>query len=145
MPLAEFRLVKRRFGGTVNDVVLATVTGALRRYLSQRGMRFERGEIRAAVPVSMRDPGSSSGNQVSVWLLPLPLTEADPERRLSRSQQATARLAAGGEHESEHRFLGRATPAPQSRDALFRDAAQFSVRVRSVGEHRKAALRKNQQ
>src|SRR3712207_7770289 len=45
---------KNAFGGTVNDVVLAVVAGALRRWLHSRGLRTEGVELRAAVPVSVR-------------------------------------------------------------------------------------------
>ena len=90
MDLAEVRLVRRRLGGTLNDVVLATVAGALRRYLPSRGHEVSTGEIRAAVPVSMRDHGSPSGNQVSVWLLPLPLEEPDPAARIDLVHRAAA-------------------------------------------------------
>jgi WS/DGAT/MGAT family acyltransferase len=96
MPLGELRLIKRRLGGTLNDVVLATVAGALRRYLSRRGVRFEDGEVRAAVPVSMRESESSWGNEVSIWLLPLPVAEQDPEARLTRTRGETARLKQSG-------------------------------------------------
>ncbi len=90
MDLAEVRLVRRRLGGTLNDVVLATVAGALRRYLPSRGHDIYDGEIRAAVPVSMRDHASPSGNQVSLWLMPLPLHEPDPAARIDLVHRAAA-------------------------------------------------------
>jgi diacylglycerol O-acyltransferase / wax synthase len=96
MDLAEVRLVRRRLGGTLNDVVLATVAGALRRYLPQRGLDVYDGEIRAAVPVSMRDHSSPSGNQVSLWLLPLPLHEPDPAARIELVHRAAAERKASG-------------------------------------------------
>src|SRR5437764_12469058 len=52
--LQDFRLVKSAFGTTVNDVVLAVVTGALRDWLRSRGLRTEGLELRALVPVSIR-------------------------------------------------------------------------------------------
>jgi diacylglycerol O-acyltransferase / wax synthase len=136
IPLAELRLIKRRFGGTLNDIVLATVTGALRRYLPRRGMRFDRGEIRAAVPVSMRDLQSSSGNQVSVWLLPLPVDETDPQARLGRIQAATAGLKEGGNARELHSVLRLAEalgPTLAGAGAYFlRQHLPFNVIVTNV-------------
>ena len=55
--LDEFKLVKSAFGTTVNDVVLAVVTGALAFFLQSRGRRTEGVELKAAVPVSVRPRG----------------------------------------------------------------------------------------
>ena len=52
--LDDFKTVKDAFGGTVNDVVLAVVSGALRGWLQSRGVRTEGLELRALVPVSIR-------------------------------------------------------------------------------------------
>ena len=52
--LEDFKTVKNAFGGTVNDVVLAVVAGALRSFLISRGRRTEGVELRALVPVSVR-------------------------------------------------------------------------------------------
>src|SRR3954462_5278355 len=52
--LDDFKTVKRAFGGTVNDVVLAVVAGAIRRWLRSRGVRTEGMELRALVPMSIR-------------------------------------------------------------------------------------------
>jgi WS/DGAT/MGAT family acyltransferase len=90
MSLAEVQTVQQHFGVTLNDVVLATVSGALRRYLSRHGDNGG-GELRAAVPVSMRDGTSSLGNQVSFWLLPLPVAEKDPAKRIAAVHSATMR------------------------------------------------------
>src|SRR4029077_17916713 len=58
--LEDFKLVKNAFGGTVNDVVLTIVTGALRDWLHSRGVRTQGLELRALVPVSTR--GSEAQN-----------------------------------------------------------------------------------
>ena len=52
--LADFKAVKNAFGGTVNDVVLTVVAGALRHWLHSRGVRTQGLELRALVPVSVR-------------------------------------------------------------------------------------------
>ena len=70
-------------GGTVNDVLLAALTGALRRYLQERGEEVAGLRLRALVPVSLRPRGAEGelGNQIGVVLLPLPVDVADPSER----------------------------------------------------------------
>jgi diacylglycerol O-acyltransferase / wax synthase len=82
--LDDFKLVKNTFGGTVNDVVLAVVTGALRTFLISRGVRTEGLELRALVPVSVRAENEhhQMGNRVVVMRGPLPVYIADPVQRL---------------------------------------------------------------
>jgi WS/DGAT/MGAT family acyltransferase len=82
--LQEVKSIGRRMGGTVNDVLLAAMTGALRSYLQQRGMSPDGTNLRAAVPVNMRPPGTEKelGNQVGTVFLPLPVGIADPADRL---------------------------------------------------------------
>jgi diacylglycerol O-acyltransferase len=83
--LDDFKLVKRTLGGTVNDVVLAVVTGALRSFLIARGVRTEGMELRALVPVSVRTVGErhEGGNRIVVMRGPLPVYIADPLQRLN--------------------------------------------------------------
>jgi diacylglycerol O-acyltransferase / wax synthase len=83
--LDDFKLVKNALGGTVNDVVLAVVTGALRSFLIARGVRTEGMELRALVPVSVRTVGErhEGGNRIVVMRGPLPVYIADPLQRLS--------------------------------------------------------------
>jgi diacylglycerol O-acyltransferase len=82
--LDHFKRVKDALGGTVNDVVLAVVTGALRDWLRGRGIRTEGLELRAQVPVSIRaeDERGQLGNRLAVMRAPLPVYIADPVRRL---------------------------------------------------------------
>jgi diacylglycerol O-acyltransferase len=88
--LADFKLVKNAFGGTVNDVVLATVAGGLRTWLQSRGVRTEGLELRALVPVSIRPPGERGhmGNRLAVMRGPLPVYIEDPVARLQVVRQA---------------------------------------------------------
>lgn len=84
--LADYRLVREAHGGTVNDVVLATVTGALRAWLMTRGesMRGVR-RVRAVVPVSVIDAeleATSMGSQIAAHFVDLPVWEASPVVRL---------------------------------------------------------------
>ena len=82
--LDDFKTVKDAFGGPVNDVVLAVVTGALRSFLISRGRRTEGTELRALVPVSVRveDERDQGGNRLVVMRGPLPVYIADPIQRL---------------------------------------------------------------
>jgi diacylglycerol O-acyltransferase len=82
--LEDFKEVKNAFGGTVNDVVLTVVTGALRDWLHSRGVRTEGLELRALVPVSTRTKEESGalGNRITVMRGPLPVYIGDPIARL---------------------------------------------------------------
>ncbi len=82
--LDDFKLVKNAFGGTVNDVVLATVAGALRTFLISRARPTAGVEMRALVPVSVRseDEREEGGNRIVVMRGPLPVYIADPLNRL---------------------------------------------------------------
>jgi diacylglycerol O-acyltransferase / wax synthase len=82
--LAQFKRIKAALGGTVNDVVLAVVSGALRRWLRSRGVRTEGMELRAQVPVSIRVEGERGqlGNKLAVLRGPIPVYVEDPVKRL---------------------------------------------------------------
>jgi WS/DGAT/MGAT family acyltransferase len=88
--LDHFKRVKNAVGGTVNDVVLAVVTGALRDWLHARGIRTEGLELRAQVPVSIRsqDERGQLGNRLAVMRAPLPAYIADPVHRLEAVTRA---------------------------------------------------------
>jgi diacylglycerol O-acyltransferase / wax synthase len=82
--LSDFKRVKDALGGTVNDVVLATVAGALQKWLRSRGVRTEGLELRALVPVSIRarDEHHQLGNRIAAMRGPLPVYVEDPVARL---------------------------------------------------------------
>nr|WP_221243012.1 wax ester/triacylglycerol synthase family O-acyltransferase [Conexibacter arvalis] len=88
--LDDFRYVKGVFGGTVNDVVLAVISGALGRWLRSRGIRTEGLELRALVPVSIRgEQGRHQlGNQIVLMRGPLPVYIKDPVARLRFVKEA---------------------------------------------------------
>jgi diacylglycerol O-acyltransferase len=92
--LATFKRIKDTFGGTVNDVVLAVITGALRKWLNGRGIRTEGLELRALVPVSVRteDERGNLGNRIALMRGPLPVYIEDPVRRLRTVSDAMAGL-----------------------------------------------------
>ena len=82
--LSEIKRIKNAVGGTVNDVVLAAVSGALGRYLRQHGHSTHELELRAMVPISVRtdDQHGALGNRVSSYMTPLPVWCEDPATRL---------------------------------------------------------------
>jgi WS/DGAT/MGAT family acyltransferase len=82
--LSEYKEVKDALGGTVNDVVLSVVSGALASWLQTRGLRTEGLEMRALVPVSVRTKAHQGtlGNQLTVMRAPLPVYIEDPVARL---------------------------------------------------------------
>jgi WS/DGAT/MGAT family acyltransferase len=88
--LVDFKAVKNAFGGTVNDVVLAVVAGALRTWLQARGVRTEGLELRALVPVSVRtqDQRGAAGNRIAAMRGPLPVWVDDPVERLAVVREA---------------------------------------------------------
>lgn len=81
--LADIATVRKRFGGTVNDVVLALVTRAFRDLLLSRGEDLEGRTVRTMVPVSVRAAEDSEGNRVSSMYAELPVGVADPVERLT--------------------------------------------------------------
>jgi diacylglycerol O-acyltransferase len=80
-------------GATVNDVILAVATGALRRFLAGRGDELPQ-HLVALVPVSVRRPDEhlELGNRISTILVRLPLGVEDPALRLERVREETERL-----------------------------------------------------
>lgn len=84
IPLDEVKAVGRLMNATVNDVLLAAVTGALRRYLEDRGEPVEGVDIRAVVPVSIRSKEDLDklGNRFGLVFLSLPIGIKDILKRL---------------------------------------------------------------
>ncbi|WP_157538541.1 WS/DGAT/MGAT family O-acyltransferase [Nocardioides sp. Root79] len=96
VPMDDLRMTKNAFGTTLNNVVLAASTAALRRYLERQGEPLADG-MRAMVPVSVRlDPEKGAlGNQVSAIYPELPVGEPDPARRVAMIAAEVERLRAG--------------------------------------------------
>jgi len=94
MSLSEVKEVKNRLGGTVNDVVLATVAGAVRHFLEGRRINVDVLELRASIPVSLRpdEARGTLGNQIALWMADLPVAERDPRARLEKVRETTSRL-----------------------------------------------------
>jgi WS/DGAT/MGAT family acyltransferase len=97
MSMDRIAAVRRAAGGTLNDVVLATATGAIARYLQRnRGVSAERLRFKVLAPVSTRSREEKGrlGNRVSAWVVELPLAERDPLARLARIRARTEELKA---------------------------------------------------
>jgi WS/DGAT/MGAT family acyltransferase len=94
LDLEDVKAVKNSLGGSVNDVVLATTAGAVRRFLIERRDYQPSGAFRIMNPVSTRSPSDRGklGNQVAMWLLELPIDEPDPARRYALVKERTLNL-----------------------------------------------------
>ena len=94
MPLDDIRELRRVFDCTINDVVLATLCGAMRRYLFRRRVDTRDLDFRVAAPVSTRrsEHDRRQGNHVSTWIVRLPLDLEDPMEQLAAIHEQTERL-----------------------------------------------------
>jgi WS/DGAT/MGAT family acyltransferase len=84
--LEEVKSVSRALRCTVNDILLASASGALRSYMLERGEQLEGVTLRATVPVNLRplEHAKQLGNHFGLVFLELPVGEANPMRRLER-------------------------------------------------------------
>jgi len=95
--LDDVKTIKRAFGTTVNDVVLAACCASLRTWLLAHGGLPERPLV-ASVPVSVRHDGDQAGNRVSIIRVHLPVQCDDPVERLMAIHEETARGKARHKH-----------------------------------------------
>jgi diacylglycerol O-acyltransferase / wax synthase len=97
--LADIKAIKDELGGTVNDVVLATVAGALGRHLRRRGQNTNGLELKAMVPVSVRTDvqRGALGNRVAAMMAPLPVWCQEPVARLDIVREQLKGLKSGGQ------------------------------------------------
>src|SRR4051795_1781240 len=97
--LDDVKAIKNSLGGTVNDVVLATVTGALRRHLHARGVPTQDLTLRAMVPVSVRSDleQGALGNRVAAMMAPLPVWCENPTVRLDVVRDSMRNLKSSGQ------------------------------------------------
>ncbi len=95
LELERIKEIKAGLGGTVNDVVLALASGALRRLLETRGEDLEQ-PLRAMVPVNLRlDEDGNLGNHVTSLFVELPIGEADRQKRYSHTRANATALKSG--------------------------------------------------
>jgi diacylglycerol O-acyltransferase / wax synthase len=97
--LGDVKAIKNELGGTVNDVVLAGVAGAIGRHLQRRGADDGVRTLRAMVPVSVRstDERGHLCNRVTAMMAPLPVAERDPRARLKIVSDAMAGIKRSGQ------------------------------------------------
>lgn len=130
--LDDYRAVRAIHGGTVNDIVLAVVTGAVREWLLTRSVQLsQETTVRALVPVAVSDPSTNAyssaglvGNQVAAHLVDLPVGEADPVMRLQHISHAM------GEHVDSGRAVAARTLL---RVGGFAPATLHSLGARTAG------------
>jgi diacylglycerol O-acyltransferase / wax synthase len=97
--LNDLKAIKDALGGTVNDVVLATVAGALGKHLRRRGQNTDGLELKAMVPVSVRpdDERGALGNRVAAIMAALPVWCQEPGARLDIVREELKGLKSGGQ------------------------------------------------
>ncbi len=112
--LDEIKAIGKRLGGTVNDVLLSAMAGALRRYLEQRGASPAGLNLRAVVPVNLRPPSETElGNRFGLVFLPLPIGHAGPMARLRALRRRMERIKRSPDPFVVYgllRFFGATTP-----------------------------------
>ena len=119
--LKDYRKVRRAHGGTVNDVILATVTGALRSWMLTRAESVGNKRIRAMVPLSVIDKElepTQLGSTVTGHLVDLPVGEPSPVVRLHQVSYALRAHKETGRAVAAERLAGVAGFAPTTFHAL---------------------------
>lgn len=120
--LSDYRKIRRVHGGTVNDVILATITGALRSWLMSRAEAVNTGRsLRALVPMSVHDDDAeptSLGQSVAGHLLSLPVGESSPVVRLHQVSYSLRSHGETGRAVAADRIAGVAGFAPTTFHAL---------------------------
>lgn len=98
LPMSDVRRVRRQYGGTTHDVLLAIISGALRHWLVNRGHPVADLRVRALIPASQRRRSTpdSGGNQLSGYLCDLPVAEPRPARQLDAIRTTMDRNKATG-------------------------------------------------
>lgn len=112
-PLDRLKLLGRGLGtgATMNDVILGLVAGGLRQWCIENGQSLE--DLSVRVPVATKKAGEEKGNaRVAPMIVPLPLAEDDPVRRVRQIRERTEALKASGEPEMNLAVRGLAREAP---------------------------------
>ncbi len=123
--LDDVKRIRKGHGGTVNDVLLNVLTGALREWLLARGVPVVVGtSVRALVPISMQDEDTVHGNRVSSYLVDLPVGEPNPWVRLTRLSYAMRGTAQHGRSVGADSLIALTGFAPPTLHALGARAAR---------------------
>jgi WS/DGAT/MGAT family acyltransferase len=123
--LADIKRIRRSGGGSINDVLLTVVTGALREWLLSRGQPVVAGtSVRALVPLSLQDSDGGGGNRVSSFLVDLPVGEPNPRVRLTRLSFAMGGIAQHGQSVGADSLIALTGFAPPTLHAMGARAAR---------------------
>ena len=123
--LDDLTRIRKVYGGTVNDVLLAVLTGALREWLLSRGEPVVVGTtVRALVPVSLQDDETGSGSRVTSHLVDLPVGEPNPRVRLARLGYAMRAIGDPGRSVTADSLIALTGFAPSTLHALGARAAR---------------------
>lgn len=138
IPFARVEAIAHAAGATVNDVLLAAMTGALRRDLDRRGGYRDGLEIRAMLPVNLRADTTAAtrelGNRFGLIYAPLPLGEVDPVARLREVKRRLDALKAAPDAQVSFGVLGAMGLLTESAEHLGVDlfSAKASVLATNV-------------
>ena len=123
IPVSDVKLIGKAMGGTVNDVLLSAVTGALRRYMEQRGESTEGINIRAMVPVDLRPPEEARklGNKFGLIYLALPVFIEDPIERVEEVKRRMDDIKSTPEAFVAYQILNALGLTPQQISERFVD------------------------
>lgn len=133
MSLTQIKTVGRAIStSTLNDVLIATVTGAMRRYLLSKKMRVNRLDLKMSVPVNIRKPGTELelGNRFSLVFLSLPIYIEDPVLRLREVKRRMDKLKKGPDAYVGYGFLSTLGKLPV--DVARRAAMLFANKASGV-------------
>jgi CBS domain-containing protein len=108
-------------GCKVNDIVLAIITGALRRYLAAAGADVDHRQVRTLVPVSMRTANErlALGNRVSAMFATLPVDVREPLGRLHAVMRETQALKTNGQPQALGLAMALASALPAAAGPVF--------------------------
>jgi WS/DGAT/MGAT family acyltransferase len=133
-PLEDLRTIRRAYGTTVNDVILAAVAGGIRSYLLRRGE--EPVALKVMVPVNVRSPGDVLGNHISFAFAELPCDDPDPLGRLYQVHASMNRCKRDGEPEGSDLVLKAASRTPvtvqQALSRLISSPRAFNLVVSNI-------------
>jgi WS/DGAT/MGAT family acyltransferase len=123
--LEPLKQIRRKTGVTLNDVVLATVAGAFRRFFELRGADPADNPVKTAVPVNVRDEGDHElGNKISTWIFELPVAQPEPGQRLEAIARTTNELKESHQALGTHLMMQFAEFAPTAILSLAARAAE---------------------
>jgi diacylglycerol O-acyltransferase len=136
--LTQFKAIKSALGGTVNDIVLSVVAGALRSHMQANGHEVDGIALKAMVPMSVRAEAERGalGNRVTAMYAPLPVNLADPIERFEAVHEAMKGLKESGQAvgaEAITQLAGFAPPTVLSQASRLQSAQRvFNVVVTNV-------------